>query len=96
MILAKVIGRIVSNQKSPELTGSKLLLVQKVDRYEQPLEDIHVAIDRVGAGTGDVVLIGEWSIPESRNIYQDNMSIIAIVEKIQNDERGEETCKNST
>ena len=86
MILAKVVGRIVSNQKSPELTGSKLLLVQKIDRYEKMCEDVHVAIDRVGAGSGDVVLLGEWSVPESRNIYQDNMSIIAIVEKIQNDE----------
>jgi len=86
MILAKVVGRIVSNQKSPELTGSKLLLVQKIDRYEKMREDVHVAIDRVGAGSGDLVLVGEWSVPESRNIYQDNMSIIAIVEKIQNDE----------
>ena len=86
MILAKVVGRVVSNQKSPELTGSKLLLVQKIDRHEQFREDIHVAIDRVGAGSGDVVLVGEWSVPESRNIYQDNMSIIAIVEKIQNDD----------
>jgi len=86
MILAKVVGRIVSNQKSVELTGSKLLLVQKIDRHEKLREDVHVAIDRVGAGSGDVVLVGEWSVPESRNIYQDNMSIIAIVEKIQNDE----------
>jgi len=86
MILAKVVGRVISNQKSPELTGSKLLMVQKIDRKENLREDIHVAIDRVGAGSGDVVLVGEWSVPESRNIYQDNMSIIAIVEKIQNDE----------
>lgn len=86
MILAKVVGRILSNQKSPELTGAKLLLVQKIDRHEQFCEDVHVAIDRVGAGAGDIVLVGEWSVLERRDINQDNMSVIAIVEKIQNDE----------
>jgi ethanolamine utilization protein EutN len=86
MILAKVTGRIISNQKTAELMGAKLLLVTEIDEYKNVKEGVtYVAVDRVGAGQGDIVLVGECSNNEKKDIYQDNMSIIAIVEQIQVD-----------
>ncbi|MBU5438876.1 EutN/CcmL family microcompartment protein [Tissierella sp. MSJ-40] len=86
MILAKVTGRIISNQKTVELMGAKLLLVTEIDEYKNVKEGVtYVAVDRVGAGQGDIVLVGECSNNEKKDIYQDNMSIIAIVEQIQVD-----------
>lgn len=87
MILAKVIGRVISNQKTPELRGAKLLIVNKVDKYQKEIEDAtYVAIDKVGAGQGDVVLVGDsYSTDTSDNIKQakQDMSIVAIVENIE-------------
>ncbi|MBO0439375.1 hypothetical protein DOK67_0002878 [Enterococcus sp. DIV0212c] len=83
MILGKVIGRIISNQKSPELTGAKLLIVQKIDQHMTLKEDLYVAIDKVGAGVEDIVLLGEYSTSERCETFQDNMAIVAIVEQLQ-------------
>lgn len=57
MILARVKGTVVSSQKTPEMGGIKLLLLEKVD--PETLEgknDFVVAMDSVGAGTGEIVL----------------------------------------
>ena len=82
MILAKVIGRIISNQKTIDLKGAKLLLVKEIDEFQNYIEwATYVAIDEVGAGQGDVVLLGECSNKERKDINQD-LSIVAIVESI--------------
>lgn len=87
MILAKVIGRVVSNQKTPELTGAKLLIVSQVDKEQNEINDcIYVAIDKVGAGQGDVVLVGDCYLanPDSKiTEARQDMSIVAIVENMQ-------------
>lgn len=57
MILARVKGTVVSSQKTPEMGGIKLLLLEKVD--PETLEgknDFVVAMDSVGAGTDEIVL----------------------------------------
>ena len=57
MILARVKGTVVSSQKTPEMGGIKLLLLEKVD--PETLEgknDFVVAMDSVGAGTEEIVL----------------------------------------
>lgn len=87
MIIAKVIGRVVSNQKTDELRGAKLLIVCKVDKEQNEIEDsIYVAIDKVGAGQGDIVLVGDSysnNSNERLSEAQQDMSIVAIVESIQ-------------
>lgn len=87
MILAKVIGRVISNQKTPELTGAKLLIVNKVDKEENEIEDAtYVAIDKVGAGQGDIVLVGDSYLTDASDKLreaQQDMYIVAIIENIQ-------------
>ena len=57
MRLARVIGSVVATRKVATLTGAKLLLTEPVDRNDQPVGRTHVAIDSVGAGPGDLVLL---------------------------------------
>ncbi|WP_461212857.1 EutN/CcmL family microcompartment protein [Lacticaseibacillus sp. GG6-2] len=58
MYIAKVIGNVVSTRKEPQLTGNKLLIVQLL-RGQADIQTKHliVAIDRVGAGSSDYVLV---------------------------------------
>ncbi len=57
MILARVAGSVVSTIKSPELEGRRLLLVQPIDLDGTDLGKDMVAVDTVGAGPGDRVLM---------------------------------------
>jgi len=57
MILGRVVGQVVSTQKRPQFEGAKLLIVQP----ESPQGDAHgntfLAIDSVGAGVNERVLV---------------------------------------
>lgn len=57
MELGKVIGSVWATKKDEKLNGQKLLVVQLVDANEKPSNKLVVAVDTVGAGTGDHVLI---------------------------------------
>lgn len=56
MYLAKVVGNVVSTRKEAQLTGYKLLIVRLIDQT-QAAQALQVAIDRVGAGNHDYVLV---------------------------------------
>ncbi|MFD1040141.1 EutN/CcmL family microcompartment protein [Virgibacillus byunsanensis] len=58
MIIAKVVGSVVSTSKAEKLYGKKLLVVQPLDMNTievdgKPL----VSIDTVGSGVGEVVMV---------------------------------------
>jgi ethanolamine utilization protein EutN len=55
--LARVIGTVVSTQKNRKLQGAKLLLVQPLGLDDQPRGVALLAIDSVGAGVGERVLV---------------------------------------
>lgn len=57
MKMARVVGMVVSTQKSEKLIGGKLLIVQPVGPDEQPDGAELLAIDSVGAGVGEHVLV---------------------------------------
>ena len=57
MILAKIIGNVVSTIKLPVYQGYKILIVQPVNDKEEPQGKSILALDTVQAGVGDVVLI---------------------------------------
>lgn len=58
MNIARVIGNVVSTLKNDAYLGKKLLLVQRLGLDGEPKGLPTVAIDYVGAGEGDVVLLG--------------------------------------
>ncbi len=57
MILAKVIGHVVSTIKLSVFKGFKLLLVQPIDANGESKGKVLLALDTVQAGIGDVVLV---------------------------------------
>jgi microcompartment protein CcmK/EutM len=58
MKVCKVIGNVVSTKKDENLNAFKLLIVQPVDMNEfKPEGSPFVAVDVVGAGEGEIVLV---------------------------------------
>ena len=57
MFLAQVIGTVVAPVAIPILEGRTLLLVRPVTPDGRPTGRTRVAIDRVGAGVGERVLV---------------------------------------
>jgi microcompartment protein CcmK/EutM len=57
MQIARVIGTVVATQKHPKFEGAKLLLVQPVSLDDTPRGTPLLAVDSVGAGVHEKVLI---------------------------------------
>jgi ethanolamine utilization protein EutN len=57
MQIGQVVGTVVSTQKNKKLEGAKLLLVQPMTLDDQPRGAAVLAIDSVGAGIGEKVLL---------------------------------------
>ncbi len=57
MILAEVVGNVVSTEKHPHYRGCKILVVQPVDPEGKAKGKSFLAVDGVQAGVGDRVLI---------------------------------------
>jgi ethanolamine utilization protein EutN len=57
MLLARVVGTVVATQKHKAFTGAKLLLVQPTNVDDTPRGPTLLAIDGVGAGIHEKVLI---------------------------------------
>ena len=57
MQICQVVGSVVSTQKDRKLHGAKLLLVQPLTLDGQPRGVALLAIDSVGAGIGETVLV---------------------------------------
>lgn len=91
MQIAKVIGSVVSTSKSDRLTGLKLLVVQPVslDTMEGKGSPL-VAIDAVGAGEGEVVLLCAGSSSRMTELTKDkpaDCTITAIIDSIDIDHK---------
>ena len=57
MQLARVVGTVVSTQKHRKFEGAKLLLVQPITLDDQPRGTALLAVDAVGAGVHEKVLV---------------------------------------
>ena len=59
MKLCTVIGRVIATSKHPCLQGRTLLVVRAAPGRGDPAEPLQLAVDSVGAGAGDEVLVSE-------------------------------------
>jgi ethanolamine utilization protein EutN len=57
MQIGRVVGTVTSTQKSRKLDSAKLLLVQLLSLDDTPRGAAILAIDSVGAGVGEKVLV---------------------------------------
>ncbi len=57
MIIARILGSVVSTQKDPRLSGKKLLIVKPINLDGSDQSGYLVAVDTVGAGFHEKVLV---------------------------------------
>lgn len=91
MFIAKVTGSLVATQKADKMTGHKLLVVEPYRVDEKQRDRLaatgrtFVAVDTVGAGEGEYVLITQGSsarmTPETKELPIDTV-IIGIVDQV--------------
>lgn len=91
MIIARVIGNVVATRKDENLVGTKLLVVKRIPVGNQMPQDTDpfVAVDTVGAGVGEEVLVvlgssarATPSVPGDAPI---DASVIGIIDSIETD-----------
>jgi len=85
MWLGKVVGTVVAPTKNESLIGNKLLVVQPLNLDGMNTISLQVAVDTVGAGNSDTVLVSTGSSAR-RVMNNDNSAvdaaIVGIVENI--------------
>ncbi len=85
MILGRVIGTVWSTRKDEYLVGAKFLIVRQLDLDYKPKESVVVAVDSVGAGVGEVVLVAQGSSARQTTFTRNkpiDAVIMAIVDKL--------------
>jgi carbon dioxide concentrating mechanism protein CcmL len=91
MLLARVVGTVVSTRKEPKIEGIKFLLLEKLDAATmQGKKDYVVAMDTVGAGLGEVVFYVAGSSARMTAVTDgrpSDASITAIVDTVELDGR---------
>ncbi len=96
MFIARVTGSVVSTQKVDSMTGHKLLIVEPYRLEEKKRQSLvttgrtFVAVDMLGAGEDDYVLITQGSsarlTPETKELPIDAV-IIGIVDNVRVDKQ---------
>lgn len=59
MIIGKIVGSVVSTRKNEKLVGSKFMIVETIAETGEAKR--LVAVDNVGAGIGEMVLVATGS-----------------------------------
>ena len=88
MILAQVMGTVVSTRKDAGLLGLKLLLVREVDGQFKPTGAFVVAADAVGAGSDELVLVAQGSSARMTEVSREkpvDAVIVGIVDAVEID-----------
>ncbi|MDP3000523.1 MAG: EutN/CcmL family microcompartment protein [Bryobacterales bacterium] len=85
MILARVVGTVVATRKDPRLEGKKLLILKPVSPDGKDEAGYVVAVDTVGAGFRETVLVVSGSSARMAEGCKDrpvDTSIIGIIDSL--------------
>lgn len=85
MFLGKVIGTVWSTRKDESLVGSKFLIVRQLNLDYTPKNSSVIAVDSVGAGVGEIVLVAQGSSARQTSITNNkpiDAVVMAIVDKL--------------
>ncbi len=86
MYLGRVIGTVVSTSKNKDLVGMKLLIVEKLTERLEREGSTEIAVDSVGAGTGEIVIVSQGS--SARYVFKNasapiDKAIVGIVDTVE-------------
>jgi microcompartment protein CcmK/EutM len=79
MLIARVIGDVVASQKVPSHEGRKILVVQPLDLDGSDRGEAVLALDAVGAGVGERVLLSTEGFSAMTAVGRPNSPIDAAV-----------------
>lgn len=79
MILARVTGRITSTIHHPDMEGRRLLVLDKLDADGEPNGGYVIAIDTVGAGYGETVIMLDEGNGARQILGVDGMPVRSVV-----------------
>ncbi len=79
MILGRIIGSVVSIIHHPVVEGRKLLVAERLDPSGRPTGGFIIAIDAIGAGQGETVLILEEGNGARQILDDDTAPVRSIV-----------------
>ena len=85
MQLGKIVGTVVSTKKDEKLEGLKLQIVKFINADCSFTGGLVVAVDSVGAGVGEVVLVAAGSSARQTEVTKDkpvDTVIMAIVDEL--------------
>lgn len=60
MLIGKVVGSVVSTRKCENLIGNKFMIVDVLEHMQDGARQL-IAIDKIGAGIGEYVLVAQGS-----------------------------------
>lgn len=60
MLIGKVVGSVVSTRKCENLVGNKFMIVDVLEHMQSGAKQL-IAIDKIGAGIGEYVLVAQGS-----------------------------------
>ena len=60
MLIGKVVGSVVSTRKCENLIGNKFMIVDVLEHMHSGAKQL-IAIDKIGAGIGEYVLVAQGS-----------------------------------
>ena len=87
MIIGKIIGEVVSSAKHEKHEGIKLLLVRQLDLKDQDQGAPFIAVDVLGAGVGDKVLMTQdgWAAMTAVKRMKSpiDAAVIGIIEEVE-------------
>lgn len=86
MLIARVVGELTATRKHPSHEGRKVLLVQPLDLDGSDRGDAVVALDAVGVGMGDKVLVVTEGFSAMTSVGRPespiDMAVIAFIDRI--------------
>ncbi len=65
MLLARVIGNVVSTQKNQRYEGARIMLCRQITPEGEDMDYTCLALDSVSAGVGDIVVIVQEGLSAS-------------------------------
>jgi len=90
MIIGRVVGTVVSVNRSDEISEARYLLVEQCNQKIKGTKNYHVVLDALGAGEGEIVIVSQGSSARQTRI-SNNKAVDAIVTGIVDliEEKGE-------